>query len=96
MPHITPLRHSNVQQANVFKSAINAIILDYLVTSGFAGAAEKFLEEASLSTEQAIDFERIKARVEIRDLIYTGKIEQAIEGINNINAEVCTSLVPLV
>lgn len=60
--------------------------MDYLITEGYPGAAEKFATEANLSPR--VDIDSINQRVEIRNLIYEGDIKTAIEKINDLNPQV--------
>ena len=61
--------------------------MDYLVAEGYPGAAEKFAQETNLCNP--IDLESIRERVRIRNAIHTGKVDEAIEMINEIDPEVC-------
>ena len=67
-------------------SDLNSIIMDYLITEGYPGAAEKFATEANLISR--VDVDSINQRVEIRNLIYEGDIKTAIEKINDLNPQV--------
>ncbi|KAK4574505.1 hypothetical protein LTR86_001346 [Recurvomyces mirabilis] len=68
------------------KSDINWVIMDYLVSEGYPGAAEKFAQETSLPGP--VDNESIRERVQIRNAIHAGRIEEAIEMINEIEYEI--------
>ena len=65
---------------------MNWIIMDYLVSEGYAEAAEKFAQETNLSTP--VDLNAIKERVRVRNAIHAGKVAEAIEMINEIDPEV--------
>lgn len=67
-------------------SDINWVIMDYLVSEGYPGAAEKFAQETNLC--RPTDIEGIRERVRIRNAIHSGKIEEAIGMINEIDPEV--------
>lgn len=60
--------------------------MDYLISEGYPSAAQKFASEANIQLK--VDFGSIRERVEIRDAIYTGDIQSAIEKINELNPEV--------
>lgn len=60
--------------------------MDYLITEGYPAAAQKFALEAGVTPTPTI--ESIEQRVVIRDAIHAGKIESAIEQINELNSEV--------
>lgn len=68
-------------------SDINWVIMDYLVSEGYPGAAAKFAQETNIT--QPFDTEGIRERVRIRSAIHAGKIDEAIDMINGIDPEVC-------
>ena len=82
-------------QANVgdFNSDINWVIMDYLVSEGYPGAAEKFAQETNLC--QPTDIEGICERVRIRNAIHSGQIDEAVGLINEIDPEVSLSNLPV-
>lgn len=81
--------------ARSFNSDINWVIMDYLVSEGYPGAAEKFAQETNLC--QPADIEGIRERVRIRTAIHSGQIEEAVGLINEVDPEVSrTTRVPLV
>ena len=65
---------------------INYVIMDYLIREGYPSAAQKFALEANI--QPTIDLESIQERVEIRNAIYGGDIQSAIEKINELNPQV--------
>ena len=67
-------------------SDINWVIMDYLVSEGYPGAAEKFAQETNLC--QPADIEGIRERVRIRNAIHAGRIDEAISSINEVDPEV--------
>jgi hypothetical protein len=52
--------------------------MDYLISEGYPGAAEKFANETNLFQGEAFDVESIRERVHIG-----GHIEEAIQLLNN-------------
>lgn len=60
--------------------------MDYLVTNGYPSAAKKFASEANIQPQANI--ESIQERVDIRNSIYSGDIQAAIEKINELNPQV--------
>lgn len=67
---------------------INAIVMDYLIQEGYPAAAQKFAVESGLEhpeDETSLTEERVK----IRDAIYKGDLQTAIEEINDIDPQVC-------
>ena len=65
---------------------INNLMMDYLVTEGYPETAQILAVEANIPTDA--DFDSISGRVEIRNLIYAGDIQAAIERINDMNPQV--------
>lgn len=62
--------------------------MDYLITEGYPSAAEKFAAEANIQPKT--DLKSIQERVQIRDSIHRGDLQEAIELINELNPEVCS------
>ena len=61
--------------------------MDYLVIEGYKSAAEEFSQEASLAPP--VDFESIESRMDIREALQRGDVEDAITRVNDLNPEVC-------
>lgn len=72
-------------------SDINALIFDYLMTEGYPSAAAKFSKEANLRPQQ--EEESLIARREIIQSIHSGKIQEAIEALNELEPQVSLSTV---
>ena len=66
---------------------LNRLIMDYLVIEGYKSAAEEFSQEANLSPP--VDFESIESRMDIREALQRGDVEDAITRVNDLNPEVC-------
>ncbi|ETN41907.1 uncharacterized protein HMPREF1541_03846 [Cyphellophora europaea CBS 101466] len=64
---------------------VNNLIMDYLINEGYPSAAEKFAMEANI--EQPPDDSNIQLRVQIRDAIHRGDLQQAIELIGEASPE---------
>jgi hypothetical protein len=60
--------------------------MDYLVIEGYKSAAEEFSQEASLTPP--VDFESIESRMDIREALQRGDVEDAITRVNDLNPEV--------
>lgn len=69
-----------------FYREINNIIMNYLVNQGYAGSAQKFAQELNLADPTGPD--GMDQRVRVRDLIHMGKIDEAIELINEFDPAV--------
>lgn len=68
------------------RSDLNRLIMDYLVIEGYKSAAEEFSQEANLSPP--VDFESIESRMDIREALQRGDVEDAITRINDLNPDV--------
>lgn len=75
-----------VEDMKPSKSDINWVIMDYLVSEGYPGAAQKFAQETNIAN--TVDIESIRERVRIRKAIHAGKVDEAIELINEIDPEI--------
>jgi hypothetical protein len=64
--------------------------MDYLVIEGYKSAAEEFSQEANLTPP--VDFESIESRMDIREALQRGDVEDAITRVNDLNPEVCLPL----
>lgn len=62
------------------------MIMDYLVSEGYPGAAEKFAQETNIC--QPTDIEGIRERVKIRSAVHLGRIDEAVSLINEVDPEV--------
>ncbi|KAF4125380.1 Pfam:RanBPM CRA [Geosmithia morbida] len=85
----TPAKHDwerRVWEAKPPKSDINALIMHYFNVEGYPKAAANFAREANLPDRDEEDF--LQARWDIRDHIYNGRFEAAIEALNDINPSI--------
>ncbi|EMF09418.1 uncharacterized protein SEPMUDRAFT_128106 [Sphaerulina musiva SO2202] len=77
---------AKVDEKKPSKSDINWVIMDYLVSEGYPAAAEKFAQETNLGSPD--DLESIRERVAVRDALHSGKVEEAIALINEIDHQI--------
>lgn len=84
-PVATVFEHE-VNNVKVSKSDINTLILDYLTTEGYAAAAERFSTEANLKPVEEHD--SVRCRELIQHEILCGRIQSAMEMINDANPEI--------
>lgn len=63
-------------------------MMDFLVKEGYPAAAARFAEEANIELKE--DDAEMVQRVVIRNAIYRGDIETAIEDINELSPQVCS------
>ncbi|KAI0173302.1 CTLH/CRA C-terminal to lish motif domain-containing protein [Hypoxylon sp. FL1284] len=75
------------------RSAINALILDYLTLAGYPNAAAKFSAEANLAPHQPTS--AIEARQKIQAYIHRGDIESAIHTLNDYDPSILDKDEPL-
>jgi len=68
------------------KSDINCVIMEYLVSEGYPEAAEKFAQETNLPKPG--DNASIRERVQVRNAIHAGKVDEAVEMVNEIDPEI--------
>ena len=57
---------------------------------GYKSAAEEFSQEANLTPP--VNFESIESRMDIREALQRGDVEDAITRVNDLNPEVCLTL----
>ena len=60
--------------------------MNYLVIEGYKDAAENFALETGLSP--SVDLSSIQDRMDIRNAVQAGRIEEAIERVNDLDPEV--------
>jgi len=65
------------------RQVLNQLVMNYLVTEGFKDAAAKFEHEAGMPSET--DLNLMDNRINIRDAIQAGKIEDAIYLLNDLH-----------
>ncbi|KAK5645710.1 hypothetical protein RI129_004174 [Pyrocoelia pectoralis] len=70
---------------DISRTCMNKLIMNYLVTEGFKEAAEKFqLESGVIPT---VDLNSLDNRIQIRDAIMNGRIQEATALINQLHPE---------
>lgn len=67
-------------------SDLNRLVMDYLVIEGYKSAAEEFSGEAGVITP--VDFDSIESRMNIREALQRGDVQDAITRVNDLNPEV--------
>jgi len=70
---------------HIHRSDMNHLIMNYLVTEGFKEAAEKFEVEAGL--QASVDLDTLDDRIQIRDHIQSGRINEATTLVNKLMPE---------
>ena len=79
-----------IANKNISVRDLNRLVMDYLVIEGYKSAAEEFSQEANLTPP--VDFESIESRMDIREALQRGDVEDAITRVNDLNPEVCVFL----
>jgi len=67
------------------RTAMNKLIMNYLVTEGFKEAAEKFQDEAGLPAPPQLS--EMDNRISVRDAIQSGRIGEAISLVHELHPE---------
>jgi len=75
-----------LNEVYVTKHDLNRLIMDYLVIEGYKTAAEEFSKEADIAPP--VDFNSIESRMNIREAVQRGDVEEAIERTNDLNPEI--------
>jgi hypothetical protein len=70
----------------VLHSELNQLVMDYLVIGGYKNAAEFFSHEANVPP--AVDLKSIESRMNIREALQRGDVQDAIMRVNDLNPEV--------
>ncbi|KAI8616883.1 CTLH/CRA C-terminal to lish motif domain-containing protein [Chytriomyces sp. MP71] len=68
------------------KRDLNRLVMDYLVIEGYKDAVEKFAEESGLAPN--VDLASIDERMRIRAAVQDGRIDEAMERVNDLDPEV--------
>ncbi|XP_070532619.1 glucose-induced degradation protein 8 homolog [Ptychodera flava] len=74
-----------LQTLHITRADMNKLIMDYLVTEGFKEAAEKFKVESGIQPN--VNLDTLDERIQIRDAIQNGRIEDAIALVNDLHPE---------
>eukprot|EP00887_Chlorella_sp_A99_P006568 scaffold3.g6568.t1 len=70
----------------VHKEDMNRLVMNFLVTEGYADAARVFAQESG--THPGCDLGAITDRMEIRKAVQGGRVEEAIERVNDLDPEI--------
>ncbi|BEI82386.1 hypothetical protein CcaverHIS002_0302540 [Cutaneotrichosporon cavernicola] len=82
-----------LEAASVSKDDLNALVFDYLVVEGFSDAAVEFARETGISS--TIDQDMIQERMEIRQAVEDGCVEEAVRRVNELDPEILDTNPPL-
>jgi len=70
------------------KQNVNALIMNWLVTEGYVEAARTFEEETGTATGVQDLMPTITDRMNVRQAVQNGQVEEAIERVNVLNPEI--------
>eukprot|EP00775_Hariotina_reticulata_P006104 gene6104-6342_t len=70
----------------VAKEDMNRLVMNFLVTEGYVEAA-RMLEQES-GTAPGVELSSITDRMEIRQAVQSGQVEEAIDKVNDLNPEI--------
>ncbi|KIY43341.1 lish motif-containing protein [Fistulina hepatica ATCC 64428] len=85
IPITTPEWDKRMHDVRVSKTDLNRLIMDYLVIEGYKSAAEQFSMEAGLTPP--VDPASIETRMNIRNALQRGDVDDAIGRVNDLNPE---------
>ena len=83
-----------LNKLRVSRQDMNKLVLNYLIIEGYKDASEKFIKETGIKGHllniiiAEYDSDLLEKRMKIRTLIMSGKIDEAVNDINDINSEV--------
>jgi len=78
-----------LEEVKISKQDLNKLVMNYLIIEGYKDAAEKFQQESG--TNPGVDLNSISDRMLIRNAIQNGRIEEAIERVNDLNPQILDS-----
>ena len=73
-------------RAEADDSDLNALVFEYLLIEGFSEAAVEFARETGVPHD--IDHAMIHERMEIREAVEDGRVEEAVRRVNELDPEV--------
>uniref|UniRef100_A0A7I4A0G9 CTLH domain-containing protein n=1 Tax=Physcomitrium patens TaxID=3218 RepID=A0A7I4A0G9_PHYPA len=76
----------NLREVKIWKEDMNRLVMNFLVTEGYVDAVKKFLHESG--TQPDVDIGTIFDRLDLRNAVECGHVEDAIEKVNHLNPEI--------
>ncbi|KAK7468807.1 hypothetical protein VKT23_003308 [Stygiomarasmius scandens] len=74
-----------MHEVQLTKADMNRLVMDYLVIEGYKSAAEEFSQEAHVAPP--VDFDSIESRMNIREALQRGDVEDAIVRVNELDPD---------
>jgi hypothetical protein len=75
-----------LDEVKINKTDLNRLVMNYLVIEGYKDAAERFAVESGLPP--TVDLAHIEERMNIRNAVQSGNIEEAIERVNDLDPDI--------
>lgn len=76
---------AKLENSHTQRVSMNNLIMNYFVTEGFKEAAEKFQQESG--AEPTVELDSVDDRIRIREAIQSGRIQEAIDIVNQLHPE---------
>ncbi|KAK1927875.1 CTLH/CRA C-terminal to lish motif domain-containing protein [Papiliotrema laurentii] len=85
--------NEEMRKAAPSKDDLNALVFEYLLIEGFSEAAVEFARETGLPHD--IDHAMVHERMEIREAVEDGRVEEAVRRVNELDPEILDTNPPL-
>ncbi|WVQ85729.1 hypothetical protein IAT38_007896 [Cryptococcus sp. DSM 104549] len=85
--------NAELGRADVSKQDLNSLVFDYLLIEGFSEAAVDFARETGMEAD--VDHAKIRERMEIREAVISGRVEEAVRRVNELDPEILDTNPPL-
>ncbi|WWD05379.1 hypothetical protein V865_003454 [Kwoniella europaea PYCC6329] len=82
-----------LSKVDISKHDLNSLIFDYLLIEGYPDAAVEFARETGLPAD--VDHEKVQERMEIRQAVEDGRVEEAVRRVNELDPEILDTNPPL-
>ncbi|WWC88232.1 uncharacterized protein L201_003137 [Kwoniella dendrophila CBS 6074] len=82
-----------LNKVDISKTDMNALVFDYLLIEGYSDAAVEFARETGLPAD--VDHEKVQERMEIRQAVEDGRVEEAVRRVNELDPEILDTNPPL-
>ncbi|WWC68291.1 uncharacterized protein I206_102214 [Kwoniella pini CBS 10737] len=80
-------------KVDISKHDLNSLVFDYLLIEGYSEAAVEFARETGLPAD--VDHEKVQERMEIRQAVEDGRVEEAVRRVNELDPEILDTNPPL-
>mmetsp|Transcript_36045 Transcript_36045/g.32423 ORF Transcript_36045/g.32423 Transcript_36045/m.32423 type:complete len:120 (+) Transcript_36045:71-430(+) len=76
-----------LNQVKLAKKDLNSLIMNFFLIEGYRDAAENFKKESGTDISN-MDLTFMQERLDIRSMIHDGKIDKAMEKVNELNSKI--------